>query len=163
MEPEPAPTTPSEPSPSKKSLIPQLEDQLDIYLVQKAPFSLPTSAKEFIVNYGPWITLVLMLLALPAILAAIGLSSFYSSYIYAVNPKAGMTVTINLILAIVEIGLYGLALPGLFKKSKVGWNFLFYGILLSAVGYLVTFQLASLIIGTVLGLYILFQVKSYYK
>lgn len=152
-----------QPNQSNKSLIPQLEDQLDVLLVQKAPFTLPAEVKEFIVKFGPWITLVLMLLVLPVILAAIGLGSFYSAYVYTVNPSAGMTVTISLVFAVVEIALYALALPGLFKRSKAGWNFLFYSTLVSAVGSLITFQFVSLIIGTLIGLYILFQIKSYYK
>ena len=48
---------------------------LDFYLVQKAPFQLPDNAKEWIVKYGPWIAIVLLILALPPLLFALGLST----------------------------------------------------------------------------------------
>ena len=37
---------------------------LDFYLVKKAPFQLPDGAKEWIVQFGPWITVVLLILTL---------------------------------------------------------------------------------------------------
>lgn len=146
----------------QKSLVPQLEDLLDVYLVQKAPFQLPAGLKQFIVNVGPWITLILMLLAVPVILAALSVSVFFLPASYVADAGFGASVMIGLIISIVEIGLYALALPGLFKKSKAGWNFLFYGTLVSAVYNLVTLQILGLIIGTLISLYILFQIRSYY-
>ena len=147
----------------KKSLIPQLEDLLDLYLVKKAPFQLPAGVKQFIVNVGPWITLVLMILVIPIILAAIGLSAFLLPAAAITNAGFGLSAMLSLIIAIVELGLYALALPGLFKKSKAGWNFLFYGTLVSAIYSLVSLDILSLIIGTLISLYILFQIRSYYK
>ena len=147
----------------KKSLIPQLEDLLDLYLVQKAPFQLPPGVKQFIVNVGPWITLVLMILLVPIILAAIGLTTFFLPAAAVAGAGFGVSVIISLVVAIVELGFYALALPGLFKKSKTGWNFLFYGTLISAIYNLVSMQFLSLIVGTLISLYILFQIRSYYK
>ena len=37
---------------------------LDFYLVKKAPFQLPDAAKEIIVKFGPWITVVLLILTI---------------------------------------------------------------------------------------------------
>ncbi|MBP6085702.1 hypothetical protein KA478_00535 [Patescibacteria group bacterium] len=45
----------------------------DEYLVQKAPFQLPPHIKEFLVKAAPYITAIILLLMLPAILAVIGL------------------------------------------------------------------------------------------
>src|SRR6187431_17699 len=50
---------------------------LDYYLVQKAPFQLPDGLREFIVQYGPWITVVLLVLSLPLLLVALGLSAVF--------------------------------------------------------------------------------------
>lgn len=47
-----------------KSYMNQLEDLLTEYLVKKAP-ALPANVKEVIVNFAPWITLILVILALP--------------------------------------------------------------------------------------------------
>ena len=48
---------------------------LDYYLVKKAPFQIPDNAKEWLVQYGPWITIVVIVLTLPAILALLGLGA----------------------------------------------------------------------------------------
>lgn len=147
-----------------KSLIPQLEDMLDLYLVKKAPFQIPANIKEIIVKFGPYITLVLMVLVLPVILVALGLSAVLLPMVGAVaGVTTGIMATVGLVFAIATLVLEAIALPGLFKRSKVGWNFLFYSILVSAVGYAVTFQIFSLVIGTLISLYILFQIRSYYK
>ncbi len=153
-----------QPTANNKSLIPQLEDVLELYLVKKAPFQIPANIREVIVKFGPYITLVLMVLALPVILVALGLSAVLLPMVGAVaGVTTGIMATVGLVFAIASLVLEALALPGLFKRSKVGWNFLFYSILVSAVGSLVTFQILSLIISTLISLYILFQIRSYYK
>jgi hypothetical protein len=153
-----------QPALGNKSLIPQLEDILDLYLVKKAPFQLPANVKEFIVKFGPYITLILMLLALPVILLALGLSAVLLPMVGAVaGVKTGITATLGLVLAIATLVLEAVALPGLFKRSKVGWNFVFYAVLISAVSYLISLDIFSLIIGTLVSLYFLFQIRAYYK
>jgi len=37
--------------------------------VKKAPIQLPDNAKEWIVQYGPWLTLVILVLTLPGLFA----------------------------------------------------------------------------------------------
>ncbi len=137
---------------------------LDLYLVKKAPFQLPANVKEFIVKFGPWITLVLMLLALPIILVALGLSAVLLPMVgAAAGVNTGIMATVSLLFAIAALVLEAIALPGLFKRSKVGWNFVFYSVLVTAVGDLITFEIFGLIISTLISLYILFQIRSYYK
>lgn len=147
-----------------KSLIPQLEDLLDLYLVKKSPLQLPANIKELIVKFGPYITLVLMILALPVILLALGLSAVLLPAVgVAAGVSTGISATLGLVISIASLVLEAIALPGLFKRSKVGWNFVFYAILLSAVSYLIRLDIISLVIGTLVSLYFLFQIRSYYK
>ena len=47
---------------------------LDYYLVQKAPFQIPDGGREWIVKYGPWIAVVLLILTLPPLLFALAVS-----------------------------------------------------------------------------------------
>ena len=152
-----------QPAPSNKSLTPQLEDMLDLYLVKKAPFQLPANIKELIVKFGPYITLVLMILALPIILLAFGWSAvLLPAYGVAAGFGAGISATIGLVLAIVSLVLEAIALPGLFKRSKVGWNFVFYALLVSVVSYVINLDIMSIIF-SVVSFYFLFQIRSYYK
>lgn len=146
-----------------KKALDQLTDTLELYLVKKAPFTLPTGVKEFIVNVGPWITLVLMILALPLILALLGLGAILTPFSFLGGVQAGFGYIVGLVFSIIVLVLEAMALPGLFKKKKAGWNMMYYAMLLTAVEKLVRFDLAGLIIGTTISLYFLFQVREYYK
>lgn len=50
-----------------------IENLGDEYLVDKAPFQIPDSVREFLVKAAPYVTAVELLFLLPAILAVIGL------------------------------------------------------------------------------------------
>ena len=50
---------------------------LDFYLVKKAPFQIPDGGREWIVKFGPWITVVLLILTLPILLFALGLGAIF--------------------------------------------------------------------------------------
>lgn len=145
-----------------KSAMAKLEKQLELYLVDKAP-SIPKEWKQLIVKIAPWLSVIMVVFAVPAILAAFGLTAMFGSLIYLTGPVYGAGLTISWFFTLVIMALEALAIPGLFKRTKAGWNLLFYANLLGAVQNLVIFNLGGLIIGTLLGLYILFQVKEYYK
>lgn len=133
---------------------------LDEYLVKKAPFALPDGVKEFIVRFGPWISLVLLVLSLPVLLVALGIST-------VLMPFAGVAYAtgfgIVFWFTIVQVALLVLALPGLFARKMAGWTFLFYEQLVSFVGSLLLGSIVGAIVGVVIGLYFLFQVREKYS
>jgi hypothetical protein len=133
---------------------------LDYYLVQKAPFQIPPAGREWIVKYGPWITLVLLIISLPAILLILGIGT-------AIMPFGGIAYGTGFgtaaLFLLVQTGLTAAALPGLFARKMSGWNLLFYGRLVGAVGSLLVGAILGALVGLVISLYILFQVRSLYK
>lgn len=145
-----------------KSVLSQIESQLDLYLVDKAP-SIPKQWKEILVKIAPWLIAIGVIFSLPAILAIFGFAAVFSPFAYMGGLRYGAGFSISWIFLLIALVLNILALPGLFKRAKQGWYFLYYGALVSAVQNLVTFNLGGLIIGTLLSLYILFQLKEYYK
>ena len=140
----------------------QLDETLELYLVKKAP-ALPVNAKEAIVKFAPWITLIMIVLALPAILAIFGLGAIVMPFSYIGGLRYGLNYTLSMIVAAVVLVVEAIAIPGLLKRSKGAWNLVYYATLIGAVQNLLTFNIGGLVIGTLLSLYILFQVKSYYK
>lgn len=138
-----------------------LTDTLELYLVKKAP-ALPPGAKEVIVKFAPWITLILLVLALPAVLALIGLGTVLAPFAYMGGVSAGTGFTLSLVILAISVVLEALAIPGLFKRTKQGWNLVFYSTLLSLVSSLVSYNIVGGLISALIGLYILFQVRSYY-
>ena len=147
---------------SNQSPLTQLEENLDLYFGKKAP-ALPTSAKEAIVNFAPWVTLILIIMSLPAVLAILGIGSILAPFSFLGGANAGFTYMLSLIFLAVSVLFEALAIPGLFKKSKKGWNFVFYSTLVGILSNVVSMNVGNLILGALIPLYILFQIKSYYK
>lgn len=159
-----------------------LEKPLDDLFGKQAP-ALPDGGKKFLVQYLPWINLIL------------GLISLYTAYVlwnwahvanqfvnYANSVSAafgGPTVATNrlsvglwigIAVLAVEALLYIAAFPGTKARKKSGWNLLYYALLLNiAYGVVVLFtdygsvgNLIGAVIGSAIGLYLLFQIRSSY-
>jgi hypothetical protein len=131
---------------------------LDFYLVKKAPFQLPDGAKEWIVKYGPWIAVVLIVITLPLLLLALGVSMLFLPFAGTAAPGLG----IAWVVVLVELGLEVAALPGLFARKMSGWRLLFYGRLVAILASLLMYSFVGGIVGGLIGLYILFQIRTLY-
>jgi len=133
---------------------------LDFYLVKKAPFQLPDNAREWIVKFGPWITVVLIILFLPLLLVALGLGAVLTPF-GGVGYAAGFGIMT--IVLIIELGLMVAALPGLFARKMAGWTLLFYSQLVGIVYNVLTGNVVGGLLFGLIGLYILFQVRTKYS
>ena len=131
----------------------------DFYLVKKAPFQLPKEVKEFLVKFGPWIALVWLVLSLPALLVMLGIGTAFMPFGGAVY-SVGFTFVSVVLLA--QLVLLGLALPGLFKRKMSAWRLMFYSQLIGIVSSLLMGSIFGAIIGGLIGLYILFQIRPLY-
>lgn len=145
-----------------KSYLKKLEDLLSEYLVKKAP-ALPANIKEAIVKFAPWATLVILILTLPLVLAVFGLGAILAPLSFLGGVTAGTNYILTLVFSGISLVLEAMAIPGLFKRAKSAWNLVFYAALLGGIQNIVSFNLGGLLIGTLLSLYILFQVREYYK
>lgn len=150
------------PTKDYKEYLGDLEKLFEEYLLKKAP-ALPDGAKEAIVKFGPWITLIMMILAAPLLLAALGIGTFLSPFAFMGGLNAGFGYITGLIFTVVVIVLELIALPGLFKREMRSWRLMYYVTLLNAVHYAISFNVGNLVIGTLISMYILFQVREYYK
>jgi hypothetical protein len=136
----------------------QLEDFFNTYLYKKIPIHLPPAVKEFIVKFGPWLILVGLILSVPGILMFLGLRGF-GYEVFRFNGEFMLAEILYIIALVIE----AMALPGLFSRSLKGWHMLYYAVLVSALGQLVFGDVVSMLVVLVLSLYVLFQVKEYYK
>ena len=134
---------------------------LDFYLVKKAPFQIPDGGKEALVKYGPWIAVIFLILSLPVLLFALGLSAFVAPWLLGAGYAAGFGIlTIG---TFIYFGLLVAALPGLFARKMSGWTLAFYGELVIIVSQLLSLNIFSAIIGGLIGLYVLFQIRPLYR
>lgn len=131
---------------------------LNVWFGEKAP-ALPTKAKEVIVKIVPWLSVIGIVLSVPALLALIGISASFSRYgMYGYGYSAGYWW----IFIVATTVLHIMALPGLFKPAKSGWTFSFYAVLVNGLSNLLMMNLGNLVVGLAISFYFLFQVKAYY-
>ncbi len=139
-----------------------LEQQLETYLINKAPFQIPQHVKEAIVKYVPWINLILMILLFPVILAVLGLGTILMPASFLGGVGTGFIYIVTMIVTGITLVLRAIALPGLFGRKRSGWVYTYYADMLNALLNLISFSIMGLIF-SVLFLFVLFQVRSYYK
>lgn len=139
-----------------------LEGTLDLYLAKKAP-QLPANVKQIIVNLAPWVTLIVLILALPVILVFFGLATVLAPFgILAEGARYGYSLVGSLVL-LVALVMEALAIPGLFARSRKGWRLVYWATLVTLVSSLAEFNVVGGLLSALIGLYFLFQVREYYK
>lgn len=150
-----------------KSLTAPLDEFLQTYLVDKAPFQLPANAKETLVKVSPWIIIIVLVFTLPLVLFAFGLGALVAPFAFLGGPAAGADYaagfTLAMVFLAVAVVLDIMALPGLFARSMRGWRLVYYGTIASLVYSLVSGNVLGGLINALISFYLLFQIKSYYK
>lgn len=139
-----------------------LESEIEKVVLGKSIPALPDNVKEIIVKLSPWFALISMIILLPVILAALGISAIALPFSYLGGLNMGFGYTIGLIFSFGMIALELMAIPGLFKRELRAWRLIFYSTLLSLLQQLLRFDVLGLVIGAVISFYFLFQVKSKY-
>lgn len=128
----------------------------------KAP-ALPKGARDFLFSVVPWIALIFGILTILGSLSAFGLSAVFSPFAQVgggTGFAAGLMIASA--LGIVQGVLMVAAFPGLRKAQIRGWSLLFWAEVLGIVSSVVLISVAGAI-GGLIVLYLLFQIKSYYK
>lgn len=165
-------------------MLAKIENKLDELFVKKAPFRLPEESKKTLVQYMPWVSLAVgVLFAWLAwtlynfAVAADSLAGYFDAYHQRFGyapvgaPGFGPVVWLGLLIVIVQAIASLAAFSPLKMQKKRGWDLLFWAALLNIV-----YALASLfiyptsgfgnllfgLVGSTIGLYLLFQIRSYY-
>jgi hypothetical protein len=162
----------------------KLEALLDETLRKKAPYQMPESNRKTLAGALWWVSLVFGVLQLWAAWSlwhaghyidrladySNALATQYGIYTPAAPHLSTVYYTTLLMLAL-SAALLLLAAPGLKAMHLSGWKILFYSLLANAIyGLLNVFSdygspqdLVFTAGSTVLGLYLLFQVRDYFK
>lgn len=161
-----------------------LESAMDKYLVKDAPFQIPDSGRKAIADIAPILAIIGAVLSLIAAYslwhtahAVNELADIANSYARAFGVEdrvnhLGVTYYASLVAIVLQGLLLAYAYPGLKAKSKSrGWDILLLGVVVSLVyDVLVAFtnyggvtNVIGGLIGTVISLYILAQIKDQYS
>ena len=146
----------------------KLEVTLEEYLVKKAPVAIPKEWKEIIVKFAPYLAILGVVMGIPGVLALLGAGAILAPIglvggLMTGKPFLGFGYIVSVVFLAVMVLLEGLAIPGLFSRSKKAWTFLYWSALVGVVQNIISFNVGGLIIGGLLSMYFLFQVKEYYK
>lgn len=148
---------------STQGLVDTLEE-----LFAKAP-ALPKNAKDFIVGITPWVALVFGVLGVLVGLSGLGFMTAFAPLSFMGGWGAGTGVGfygLGMVSSVLFLGSSALmvaAYPGTKSRMMTGWTFLFWSQLLSIVSSVITMNLVNGLLSAIIGFYLLFQIKSYYK
>lgn len=139
----------------------KLESTLDLYFGKKAP-SMPTGIKKILVAIIPWLTVIGIITGAYGLLVMLGITGIVVPFAYA-GLNIGFNYLAATVYSVITLIIQIMAVQGLFKRQRKAWKLIYYLVLVNAVYLLITFNLGGLVISTLLGFYILFQIKEYYK
>lgn len=159
-----------------------IENKLDDMLVKKAPYKLPDNFKKGLVTAMPWLALIGGVLSLLGAWGVYQLVSWVSNWMGVANDLGaaygyytgysasfGPLLWLSLLLLVVEAVVSFTAFSPLKSHKKRGWDLMYWLSLLNvvyAVVYLIAapniMQFIFSLLGSAIGLYLLFQIRSYY-
>jgi len=131
----------------------------DLFL-KKAP-QLSENSRGWIIRLMPWLALIFGLMALPGVLAGLGLSTIGAPFwILAGGRHFGWLI--GFLIGTAQVIIELMAVPDLFKKVKRGWQLIYWASLLGIISSLFYFSGTGLVMCAA-SIYFLYQVKSAYK
>ena len=152
-------------APDYKSMFNQLETMLDEYLGKKAP-ALPENIKETLAKFAPYLAIIGIVISIPGILAILGIGAMMGPLgALAGTPYISYSIFhyIGVVGLVISVVLEGLAINGLFKREMKSWRLIYYSSLVTFVASVLQGSIGGAIIGGLISLYVLFQIKSKYK
>ncbi len=132
------------------------------YLYNKAPFAIPENWRGPFVTIMAYLNVLGIVLNVFALVALLGLGTMLSALGAAGNVNAqinGSNPIFAIVFIIGNLVLSILAAPGLFKKQKKGWTYSYYNALLGIVQNAVTLNFVGVIVGGIINLYVLYQLR----
>lgn len=162
----------------------KLETKLDDLLRRRAPVQLPEKSRKALVEYLPWVNLLLGLLTLWAAwqlwrwahvardaIAYLDSLSRQLGGSPVTAPRLTAAVWLGMVVLVVEGLMLVAAYPATRDRQKRGWDLLFwaalvnivYGLVISFSSYVGSGRLIWSLLTSLVGLYFLFQVREYYN
>jgi hypothetical protein len=130
---------------------------------------IPQGGREFIVSIAPWLALIFGILGVWGGIQMLGFGGGQYSELMRMAGYSSSSFVIGAIFNIASSALLLAGFTGLKAHTKSGWNFVFYSMLVSILGGVVSvvmgmmYGIVGLVIGAFIGFYLLFEVRSHYK
>lgn len=134
--------------------------QIEDFYMKLPP--LPPRAREVLVQIAPWISLIFGVLGVLGALALFGVSIVATPFMAMGGIHQSGLYIVAAIVSLVSSVLLLIAFPGLNKRKMQGWKYLFWSELAGLVGAVISLSPIGVVFSLV-WIYVLFQMKSYYK
>ncbi len=131
-------------------------------LFAKAP-ALPANGKELLVSFAPWLSLIFGVLLVLVSLGGLGVGTVVAPFALYAGVANATLLMVASVLGLVEGALMVLAFQPLQRRHVRGWNLWFWVESLGVVGSVISLNLVGAVLSFLIGFYLLFQVRSYYK
>lgn len=129
--------------------------------------AIPKKGREVLVKFVPIIAVVFGILGIITSIGGLGLLTATSPLAVlggADSVSSYGTGFVSVLIYLVSSVMLLAAFPGLKARKVTGWNLLFWSEIVSFVGGIVSLtSILSALISIIIGLYLVFQIRSYYK
>ena len=123
---------------------------------------LPAEWRDLLIKALPWLVLIGGIMSVISVLGVLNIFTSPFGRMYVGYGIWGVHMILTLLSAIVSATAAFLAFPKLQKNEKIGWTYIFGASLVSGIIGILMFSIGS-ILGTCIGLYLLFEVREHYK
>ena len=132
---------------------------------EKVP-PLPKNWQDTLARIAPILSLIFGILGIIVAIGGLGVLTATSPLAFLGGAQTvssyGTGIVATLIYLVGSILLLA-SYPGLKARKYKGWTLLFWSEAVNLVGGLVSLAIVSAIIGALIGFYLIFQIRSYYK
>ncbi len=144
-----------------------MNSKLEPYFTVKAPVQLPFALRESLVQYGWVLSLVGGLVMTFSVMGSFMAIAWHGSLSAVTGNAIGPWYWLNSATTVAEMILLFAAVTGLRERSYAkGWKLLFYCVWVDFVSSVALnlniYGVVTGLLGLVIGLFVLYQVKSYY-
>lgn len=127
----------------------------------------PPNVRKIITDIAPWLALVAAVLGFVGLIFSGILGIVLSPLVFLGLGITSIVILITMVLGLISTALLLLAFKPLQKLHKAGWNYVFYSLIVTAISSIIaigfTFSGWSNIVGTLVGMYLLFEVREKYN
>ena len=143
-----------------------LEKFFEDIFTKKVSYKIPTGGKEWLVTWAPWLVIISVVLSIYSIIQMLSVGAIMGKAGFLFGVSAIPRYYLYLAVFAVQTLVIAASFPGLKSRHKSGWRMLYYATLISLIqGVLSSQNMGGVVwsvIGSAIGLYILFQIKDRY-